>query len=137
MTTWTNPLLEAELSHCDSAGYFASQEEAAQALEDADRMNFNMRTFGTIDAPRIPDAALLELCDTSQPCEVVRHAVTHAAPQPRYVIVECGRDEEVLLRDSWERGTPVEIGGVLFEMAVIARQRTWWRPALVRGIRKG
>lgn len=31
--------------------YLPSEEEVAQALEDAERMNFNMRTYGTIDAP--------------------------------------------------------------------------------------
>ena len=54
-------------------------------------------------------------------------------PGPVWTIVEATREDEAALRESWETGEPVEISGVRFEMAVIARQRTWWRPALVRG----
>jgi hypothetical protein len=55
-------------------------------------------------------------------------------PGPRYVIVEASREDEAALRESWETGEPVEIAGVRFEMAVIARRRGWFSPALVRGV---
>lgn len=84
---------------------------------------------------RLSDAALLERCEAGIPATVYKPR-TCAAPEPRYVIVECGRDCEGLLQQHWLSGEPVEICGVLFEMAVVARRRSWWRPMLVRGIVK-
>lgn len=39
----------------DNDHYEPTPEEVAQALVDADLMNYNMRTYGTIDAPRLND----------------------------------------------------------------------------------
>lgn len=44
-------LLAVACKACGGEAYVPSPEEAAAALADADKMNHNMRTFGTIDAP--------------------------------------------------------------------------------------
>ena len=82
----------------------------------------------------LPEAVFFDAGEQCKPCVPDTPRSKSLLPRPRYAIVEASREDEVALRDSWETGEPVEIAGVLFEMAVIARPRRWWRPALVRGV---
>lgn len=59
---------------------------------------------------------------------------TAEKPGADWTIVEASREEEAALRESWETGEPVEIAGVSFSVAVLARRRGWFSPALVRGV---
>lgn len=45
------PIMFTAGSWPDDKEYIPTAEEVASALEDADKMNFNMRTYGTIDVP--------------------------------------------------------------------------------------
>lgn len=60
------------------------------------------------------------------------------SPEPRYVMVEVGPEAVTALEEHWSTGQPVELLGVVFEFAVIAK--TVKRPFradryVVRGIR--
>lgn len=103
-------------------------------------MNFTLTgpaAFPPFEHVQVSDAELLAVCNPLPVCEVCAPYPRRDKPAPRYVIVECGRDCEGALQEHWLSGAPVEISGVVFEMAVVARKRTWRRPMLVRGIRMG
>lgn len=85
----------------------------------------------------LPEAVFFDAHAPNPQCEVHGRPRPRFQPGPHWTILEASREDEVALRESWETGEPVEISGVRFEMAVIARQRTWWRPALVRGRTSG
>jgi len=94
-----------------------------------------LRFWFTSDKARsIPEAVFFDACAPHEQCKPSRADGNSRQPRPRYVIVEASREDEAALRESWETGEPVEIAGVRFEMAVIARRRGWFSPALVRGV---
>ncbi|MCY1429419.1 hypothetical protein D9M71_453350 [compost metagenome] len=82
----------------------------------------------------IPASAIFDAYAEHAPARLQSPRFKPVAHRPRYVIVEASREDEAALRESWETGEPVEIAGVRFEMAVIARRRGWFSPALVRGV---
>lgn len=93
--------------------------------------------FEPAERVELPEAVFFDAHAEHGPLEVHGNPRRPRQHRPRWTIVEASREDEVALRESWETGEPVEIAGVQFEMAVIARQRTWWRPALVRGRTSG
>lgn len=59
------------------------------------------------------------------------------SPEPRYVMVEVGPEAIPELERHWHTGEPVELLGVVFEFAVVARTvRRWFRAdrVIVRGV---
>lgn len=88
-------------------------------------------------ARSIPGAVLFDAHEQSAPVRVARTHRKHEKPGADWTIVEASREEEeeeAALRESWESGEPVEIAGVRFSVAVLARRRGWFSPARVRGV---
>lgn len=66
----------------DHAGMctYCAERDVADALVDADVMNFNMRTYGTIDVPAVPTIAF--------PCKILFTIVPYVG-MPRSLVHDC------------------------------------------------
>lgn len=94
-------LLAVACKSCGGEPYVPSPEEAAAALADAEKMNHNMRTFGTIDAPS---------CDVCLGSKVVCTTDTDHEGQP--VEASC---PECVEKNGGLKGGTFQISGTLSE----------------------
>ena len=81
-----------------------------------------------------------EFCDPKNtPLLVDTHRAHIAPPEPRYTMVEVGPEAIPALEWHWQSGQPIELLGVVFEFAVVAKTvKRLFRADryVVRGIRE-
>ena len=88
---------------------------------------------------RIPELCFYDFNQQHTPCLVDTFRERHRAPEPRYTMVEVGPEAIPALEQHWQTGQPVELLGVVFEFAVVAKTRKRLFRAdryVVRGIRQ-
>lgn len=86
----------------------------------------------------IPELCFYDFNQQRAPCVPDVFFEQRPSPEPRYTMVEVGPEAIPALEQHWKTGQPVELLGVVFEFAVIARARhRWFRPSrfVVRGVR--
>jgi len=85
-----------------------------------------------------PELCFYDFNQQHAPCLVDGNSHQPPSPEPRYTMVEVGPEAIPALEQHWQTGRPVELLGVVFEFAVIARARhRWLRPSrfVVRGVK--
>lgn len=86
----------------------------------------------------IPELCFYDFNQQHAPCMVDAYPEQRPSPEPCYTMVEVGPEAIPALEQHWQTGRPVELLGVVFEFAVIARDRhRWFRPSrfVVRGVK--
>lgn len=86
----------------------------------------------------IPELCFYDFNQQHAPCLVDTFHERRPSPEPRYTMVEVGPEAIPALEQHWQTGRPVELLGVVFEFAVIARARhRWFRQPrfVVRGVK--
>lgn len=68
----------------------------------------------------IPEQVFHDYCT---PVRVDTHRAHIAPPEPRYTMVEVGPEAIPALEQHWLSGQPIELLGVVFEFAVVAKTR--------------
>lgn len=87
----------------------------------------------------IPDLCFYDFNQQHAPCVVDGNSHPPPSPEPRYTMVEVGPEAIPALEQHWQTGRPVELLGVVFEFAVVAKTRKRLFRAdryVVRGIRE-
>lgn len=70
---------------------------------------------------RIPEKVFHDYGTPVAICIPDTHRAHIAPPEPRYTMVEVGPEEIPALEEHWHTGRPVELLGVVFEFAVVAK----------------
>ena len=86
----------------------------------------------------IPELCFYDFNQQHAPCVPDVFFEQRPSPEPRYTMVVVGPEAIPALEQHWQTGRPVELLGVVFEFAVIARARhRWFQPSrfVVRGVK--
>lgn len=83
----------------------------------------------------IPDLCFYDFKQQHAPCLVDGNSHPPPSPEPRYTMVEVGPEAFPALEQHWQTGSPVELLGVVFEFAVVAKTLFRADRYVVRGMR--
>lgn len=71
----------------------------------------------------IPELCFYDFNQQHGPCVPDVFFERHPSPEPRYTMVEVGPEAIPALEQHWQTGRPVELLGIVFEFAVVAKTR--------------